>query len=576
MHIVLLLIACLPYGAAARIEEHIDETDGKRLSRDLFFLDWLFGGSSNTFQIWSPLKGTGGPYEKGFHPTNGIPVDVNSPVLQDDEFLLGLQSLQTIVAEAHSRGKQLRASGNKMSMNNIAYTTDYIVDTTALTYCKIGIDDAEHVHSNYTKPKEQLVFVQAGVRLKELHFWLQDAGLALPTYCYPDGVHLVGATLTGSHGSKLKLGSMDDNVKAIHLITNEGHYLVQRESDLIVTESYAAFLGMGTLISDDDLFNAAVVSFGAFGIVHGLLVEVEPLYQLEMEIKRYNYDDISDVLSSLEWAKLGLESIVENEVPYHLAFAINPFWRNSMGVYVQVYKKIVPFSSNGAGAGAGAGVGVDHQQGSSTPDERVPRIVAVSILTVFRLPEKIVYGFLLMLILDSVYSHSFNGTVRSPHNSNTFAGSDTRTAPFWAPQSFEVEIMVSSDDATKTVDLLLSILDNNPFFTDLALRYVSPTPATLGMCRFGPYTASISLASTTIFPTTENGFQKVFDAMATSDIPYAYHWGKRYPVQRDWVADQYGDALLDWLAQRDGFLNHDGKVHVFQQAHGAPGTARPL
>ena len=54
--------------------------------------------------------------------------------------------------------------------------------------------------------------------------------------------------------------------------------------------------------------------------------------------------------------------------------------------------------------------------------------------------------------------------------------------------------------------------------------------------------------------------------MATSDIPYAYHWGKRYPVQRDWVADQYGDALLDWLAQRDGFLNHDGK-NMFSNEH---------
>jgi hypothetical protein len=49
--------------------------------------------------------------------------------------------------------------------------------------------------------------------------------------------------------------------------------------------SYAESLGNAALVSDDDLFNAAVVSFRSFGLMHGLLIEVEPIYMLKLYVR---------------------------------------------------------------------------------------------------------------------------------------------------------------------------------------------------------------------------------------------------------------------------------------------------
>ena len=73
---------------------------------------------------------------------------------------------------------------------------------------------------------------------------------------------------------------MQEFVRGIHLVTNEGHFFVQRLTDMVVTDDYATILGGATLVSDDDLFDAAVVSFGNLGLVHGILIEAEPLYLL--------------------------------------------------------------------------------------------------------------------------------------------------------------------------------------------------------------------------------------------------------------------------------------------------------
>ena len=45
------------------------------------------------------------------------------------------------------------------------------------------------------------------------------------------------------------------------------------------------------LVQDDELFNAALVSFGSFGIIHGVLIETEELFLMETYMRRMPYDD---------------------------------------------------------------------------------------------------------------------------------------------------------------------------------------------------------------------------------------------------------------------------------------------
>jgi FAD binding domain len=436
-----------------------------------------------------------------------------------------------------------------MSMSNIAYSTDYIVETASLTYCKIGIDNTQFVDSTYTKPKEELVFVQAGVRLEELHLALQKANLALPHTCFPNGMHFVGATLTGSHGSKIKLGGMDDYVRAIHIVTDTGHYLLQRESNKVVTEAYASYLGNATLVSNDKLFNAAVISFGAFGIVHGMLLAVEPMYRMEMEVKKYDYDDVKDVFSSLDMTKLGLKS---NELPYHIMFSVNAYLPNAKGVTVQTYNKIESTDARFATSSL-------QVSNSGNFNDKKTRMLTISLLRILRLPKRLLFAMVIRAGLNSALSTSMNGDIHTPYNAHSFDGATTRDPPFYIGRYIEIEVFVSSDDATRVIELYRKTLNINPIFTFIGLRYFSSSEATLAMGRFKPYTAAIATFSYETFPGTLNGFQRIFDALEASGISYAYHWGKRYPIQKKWIAAQYGDNLVEWLEQRDEFLSPEGK-----------------
>ena len=65
---------------------------------------------------------------------------------------------------------------------------------------------------------------------------------------------------------------------------------LERASRPVVTPAFAAALG-AELWRDDALFEAALVSFGSFGILHGLLIETEPLFLLEAYRQRLRLTD---------------------------------------------------------------------------------------------------------------------------------------------------------------------------------------------------------------------------------------------------------------------------------------------
>jgi FAD binding domain len=220
--------------------------------------------------------GLGGDCEVIFYPTN----DVKSKqyAVQDREFMSGLKALQDIVAKASSDGMRLRPIGTRWNMNNLPYSYEYMVDMRELTYVKIGIDDSSHVTSAYQNlRRESLTFVQSGVKVRYLYTALFEKGLTLPTSAVTDGMTVVGGISTGTHNAGLTFGGMQDFVKGIQLVVHNKTVFVQPESDQVVTEAYATSMGADYLMTSDMLFYNALVSFGAYGIIHGVLIEPEEL-----------------------------------------------------------------------------------------------------------------------------------------------------------------------------------------------------------------------------------------------------------------------------------------------------------
>ena len=134
------------------------------------------------------------------------------------------------------------------------------------------------------------MFAQCGTTVLELNQVLEAKGLALPTSGASNGQTIAGAIATGTHGAANSVGAMQDFVVGLHVIGEDGrHYFIERASRPVVSPSFVARLG-AEVRRDDQLFDAALVSFGSFGLVHAVLLEVVPLYVLERHVRSYDFE----------------------------------------------------------------------------------------------------------------------------------------------------------------------------------------------------------------------------------------------------------------------------------------------
>ena len=109
------------------------------------------------------------------------------------------------------------------------------------------------------------VTVQAGATVGALNAALRRHGLALPTHGEWAGATVAGAVATGTHGGSVAHGVFSTSVKAVRIITGDGHPLdVPRGTELF------AHLG---------------VSLGALGVISTITFECVPAFHLEMVMR---------------------------------------------------------------------------------------------------------------------------------------------------------------------------------------------------------------------------------------------------------------------------------------------------
>ena len=74
----------------------------------------------------------------------------------------------------------------------------------------------------------------------------------------------------------------------------------------VASDDFVQWLG-AELIRDDDMFNAAVVSFGSFGFIHGIMLETEPICLLaEQRADQFTYDD--DLVNAIQYTSISRTS----------------------------------------------------------------------------------------------------------------------------------------------------------------------------------------------------------------------------------------------------------------------------
>lgn len=313
-------------------------------------------------------------------------------------------------------------------------------------------------------PADFLVFAQCGATIAELNQELEPRGLALITSGASNGQTICGAISTGTHGAAWKFGAIHDFILGFQLIGHQGEsYWIEPASRPVMAKSFCEILG-ATLVRDDQLFYAALVSFGSFGVIHAVILRAEPLYLLEQHVVPRHFDAVMAALPDLNNIAVKLDlGDAFGQIPHaplhHFEIVLNPFALkptsngpresfDGMGTYIRyMYKRSPPdlqkFSPNQELIGL-------KSKTTSTSNEAFSILQRLDMLTPFwsgsglaaQISKLIIDEFLLP---DDPHTHL--GTVLTP--GGTFAATGL------PGRGLSCELGIAGTDLFKAIDIIV-------------------------------------------------------------------------------------------------------------------------
>lgn len=184
-------------------------------------------------------------------------------------FVRSEADVTAVVREAARAGRSIRVAGAGHSHAPLVVNDGEIIDSSGLA----GVVRADRA--------TRRARVWAGTRIYALGRPLHDAGLALANQGDIDRQAIAGAIATGTHGTGATLKNLTAAVTALRLVTATGE----------VVECNAT--------ANADLFRAARLNLGAFGVVTQLELQLVDAYRLQEHGWSESFDAVMDKLDSL-------------------------------------------------------------------------------------------------------------------------------------------------------------------------------------------------------------------------------------------------------------------------------------
>ena len=444
----------------------------------------------------------------------------------------GLTQLGVIVNDAQASGRRVRAVGGGWSLSPWAVCPDVMVNTMPLNFHTVGLAP-EDLSSSAFDPA-RMVFAQCGTGVRELSETLEKNGFSLPTSGASNGQTICGAISTGTHGSARRVGSMQDFILGLHVLAEDGkQYWIERASAPVVSAAFCERLG-ATLVRDDQLFRAAVVGLGSFGIIHAVMFEAAQGFLLEVHRRRLDWPKVEHAAATLELGGLGLPHA--DEEPFHLDIAVNPYApkRGDGGAIVTaMYKRPWgPVPARRAGDVAMV-PGVD--------------LLAVSGKLAKYFPGSIKQG------VNAMFEKMMKATERPPLGTH---GQVFPTTPLIG-YSLSSEIGVDLANAGKALGTLIDVANRYRFPGLFGVRYVQRSDALLAFTKFET-TCTIEMTGAG-GRRTENFYARAWAALDNARIPYTQHWGKIYNATAVNIRARWGSNVDQWIAARQSLLSPAGR-----------------
>jgi FAD binding domain len=489
-------------------------------------------------QPWNSIHGT-------HHTTVAQLIDVDnigpqSTVLTGfDMFRYAGEALDGLIREAREAGKRVLAIGSGWGLSKINITDGWLVNTKLLNGC-YDIADKYFDASYPATDRPTVVFAQAGMQIAELNAYLEliphdiAKKRALKAAGIGNGQTIAGAVSGNTHGSQINFGAMPDFVVGLHIATGSGRTLwIERASKPVLNQEFVTKIG-ADLIRDDDIFNAAVVSFGSFGIIAAMAVETDRIYQLEFPpIGDIHHDDLKAKLS-------GFADADPAEVD-HYEFIFDPHTRKEMAM--EAGAKRVPF-----------------QPGVPTPKPRwilrdkngfAPGINAVKLLGLLR---SVPPGFVTGLQFKEYRRRALLGGVRGT------PGQLYTSSIYYLEGYTESAIGVSVRDAPAMMDVCSEVAKEMRLPSISQVRLCRSSEATLGFTQHESKTAvfEVAMLNDERFPEFE---RRMDEALRAEGIRYTLHWSKNSGIEPEKLDYMYGaEKVASWKAARRAVFGDDATL----------------
>ncbi|HWH62539.1 MAG TPA: hypothetical protein VNS50_04675, partial [Ginsengibacter sp.] len=300
----------------------------------------------------------------------------------------------------------------------------------------------------------------------------------------------------------------------------------------------------------DDMFNAAVVSFGSFGFIHGILIETEPIFLLEQYRTGniiYN-DDLKKAINNLDFSgildELPAPPVAPDKEMYHFEILVNLQMfepdNPQKGVYFKTMYK-TPYHDDYTKI-------TTDDKGFTYGDDLLGVVEKVLDTIGSDLSSLLIPGIVNKLFpLAFTANVSMTGTIGETFSNTKFRGKAASAA-----------IGVHTTNASTVLEEIVAINKVTPFAGALALRYVKGTEALLGFTHFDK-TCVMELDGVDS-QLSRTFIQKVWARLDELSIPFTMHWGKfNFGLTPELLNKMYGDNLTKWKACRNSLLSDAAK-----------------
>jgi FAD/FMN-containing dehydrogenase len=481
---------------------------------------------------------------------------VGNPPPPNDDFFgdlrLTVVAIQELIADSMAAGTTLRALGGGWSLSTVAVTDGNMIDTLALNWT-FPLNAASLV-PNYVGDPNLLQYLQCGVTIDRANSLLFERGLALKTSGASNGQTIAGAMSTCTHGSRFRFGSIPDYVRGLHIIPAPDRAIwLERASDPVFSDATVATLG-AELVRDDNLFNSAVVSFGSFGVIFGVLIEAEPRYLLEVWRRRLPINDaLLAAMGTLDLS--GICTPYPNEEPLHFEVVVNSH-DIAGGAYVTtMYQR--PYRAG-------------YTPPDITPEGRGPGDDLLGVMGKIGEIVGAIVAPAVNLVVSSEYPLYYNDPNETPAQAAQHKPVQWGLPGeiFETNQTFQkemsAEIGVALEDTARAYQVMVNAQEMQSYPGLLAFRWVKGSNAVLAWTRF-PTTCTIELPAAYSDKTTAY-YEAVWNGLTAAAIPYTLHWGQMNNFTPERIQAMYGAARNTWVANRQKLLPSAALQRVFSSA----------